>query len=360
MSATNDQVRQLITQRAADWFVANRAGMTPEQRQSFTDWLKTSPVHVEEYLAIAVIGRDLRRACTLTAHSVDALIERARNDDDSTIESLRPLRDPKTNDGVRRGWRFTVVAMSFALLLTSALVLFYKRTPAPTASLIDEVTTSHYQTGHGQQRSYLLADRSVVHLNTDSGITIRYSKQERSVSLSRGEAVFDVAHESARPFRVTTNAAQIIDVGTRFDVRLTEAATLITVIEGQVEVRSASAGPNSDALHVRAGQQARVTDGGMMFPPASVDAGRATAWLHRQISFDREPLEKVAAEFNRYAMKSIAITTPELRGLRVSGIFTTDDTAAFVAFLRSLEGVQVEETATQIVVSGQSHHKGIR
>jgi transmembrane sensor len=91
-----------------------------------------------------------------------------------------------------------------------------------------------------------------------------------------------------------------------------------------------------------------------------VDAGRATAWLHRQISFDREPLEKVAAEFNRYAMKSIAITTPELRGLRVSGIFTTDDTAAFVAFLRSLEGVQVEETPTQIVVSGQSRHKEIR
>ncbi len=80
MSATDEQVRQLITQRAADWFVANRAGMTPEQRQSFTDWLKTSPVHVEEYLAIAVIGRDLRRACALTAHSVDALIERARNE----------------------------------------------------------------------------------------------------------------------------------------------------------------------------------------------------------------------------------------------------------------------------------------
>ena len=250
--------------------------------------------------------------------------------------------------------------MSFALLLTSALVLFHNHTPAPTASRVDEGTTIHYQTGHGQQRSYLLADRSVVHLNTDSDITIRYSKAQRSVSLIRGEAVFDVTHETARPFRVTTNAAQIIDVGTRFDVRIRDAATLVTVIEGQVEVRTATAGANSDALRVRAGQQALITDGGMMFPPASVDAGRATAWLHRQISFDREPLEKVAEEFNRYAMKSIEITTPELRALRVSGIFTTDDTGAFVAFLRSLEGVQVEETATRIVVSGQSHYKGIR
>jgi ferric-dicitrate binding protein FerR (iron transport regulator) len=33
----------------------------------------------------------------------------------------------------------------------------------------------------------------------------------------------------------------------------------------------------------------------------SVDAQRTTAWLHREIVFDHEPLERVAAVFNRYA-----------------------------------------------------------
>jgi ferric-dicitrate binding protein FerR (iron transport regulator) len=67
--------------------------------------------------------------------------------------------------------------------------------------------------------------------------------------------------------------------------------------------------------------------------------------------FDHEPLSLVATEFNRYASKPIEITTPALRDLQISGVFTTDDTDGFIAFLRSLEGVHVEVTATRIRVS---------
>jgi ferric-dicitrate binding protein FerR (iron transport regulator) len=57
------------------------------------------------------------------------------------------------------------------------------------------------------------------------------------------------------------------------------------------------------------------------------------------------------AEFNRYAAKPIEVATPALRNLQISGVFSTDDTDAFIAFLRSLKGVQVEVNATQIRVT---------
>jgi transmembrane sensor len=82
-----------------------------------------------------------------------------------------------------------------------------------------------------------------------------------------------------------------------------------------------------------------------------VDAQRSTAWLHRQITFEHEPLERVAGEFNRYSSKPIEIASPGLRKLEISGQFATDDTEAFVAFLRSLQHVRVEVTATRIIVS---------
>jgi transmembrane sensor len=85
--------------------------------------------------------------------------------------------------------------------------------------------------------------------------------------------------------------------------------------------------------------------------PMTVDAQRTTSWLHRQINFDRVPLGRVAAEFNRYAPKPVEITTARLRDLEISGVFSTDDTEEFIAFLRSLEGVRVEITATRILVS---------
>jgi transmembrane sensor len=69
-----------------------------------------------------------------------------------------------------------------------------------------------------------------------------------------------------------------------------------------------------------------------------------------QIAFDHEPLEKVAAEFNRYSPKPIEIATPGLQKLEIRGVFTTDDPDAFIAFLRSLKGVRVEVTETRIRV----------
>jgi transmembrane sensor len=362
MSASDEQIRQMITQRAADWFVANRAGMTPEQRRSFIDWLKISPIHVEEYLAIAALGRNLRQACSAAARSVEDLIEYARTEKEARTRWVSPLRNHGESLDRWQGRRYAGVAVSCVLLLTGAAALFYNHHRSPlVASPTEEVVTSHFQTGHGQQQSYTLADGSVVHLNTDSDITIRYSQTQRAVSLNRGEAVFAIRHQRARPFQVTARTVQVTDVGTRFDVRLQETATLITVIEGAVEVRpDAASKTKSSGLQVRAGQQVVIDGGGMMRTPTSVDAGRATAWLHRQISFEREPLEQVAAEFSRYALKSIEITTPTLRSLRISGVFTIDDTAAFVAFLRSLEEVQVQETATQIVVSPRGISKEVR
>jgi ferric-dicitrate binding protein FerR (iron transport regulator) len=43
--------------------------------------------------------------------------------------------------------------------------------------------------------------------------------------------------------------------------------------------------------------------------------------------------------------------TPELRQLEITGIFSVEDSEEFVAFLRSLDGVQVDVTDTRIRVS---------
>ena len=104
-------------------------------------------------------------------------------------------------------------------------------------------------------------------------------------------------------------------------------------------------------IEVAAGQQLRVDNGS--WPPTytPVDTQRATAWLRRQIVFENEPLEAVAAEFNRYATTPIEIDSPALRTLAVSGVFAADDTESFIAFLRSLEGVQVDVSPTRIRVS---------
>jgi ferric-dicitrate binding protein FerR (iron transport regulator) len=66
-----------------------------------------------------------------------------------------------------------------------------------------------------------------------------------------------------------------------------------------------------------------------------------------------QPLEQIAAEFNRYNQTPIEINSANLRSLQVTGVFGANDTESFVAFLRSLDGVQVEVTPTRIRVSSK-------
>jgi transmembrane sensor len=217
-----------------------------------------------------------------------------------------------------------------------------------------EAIAVHFATRHGEQLTQRLADNSVLHLNTDSAVRVRYGNHQRSVELTAGQASFDVVHDANRVFQVRAGSAEITDLGTSFDVRLEDSTTVVTVVAGRVAVGRSPSSHNLAATPVElsANQQLRVGENAWPAQAVTVDASRSTSWVQGKLSFDNETLERVAAEFNRYTSKTIEIATLGLRKLRISGVFATDDTDAFIAFLRSLKGVRVEVTETHILVSG--------
>jgi len=343
MSAT-DKVRASIAEEAAEWFVANRHGRPdPAQRESFAGWLKTSPVHVEEYLGVALVAQDLRQAAQ-PGVSVEELVAEARSADATKVQHIAtdPPRGLERTPGIR--WRF--VAAAVVMLAAAAVGLLWWSS--------DSAPEIRYATRHGEQLTQRLPDNSVLRLDTDTAVTVRYGRAQRRVEVSRGQVLFEVAHDAGRPFRVVAGPAEVMDVGTRFDVYLQHSSTLVTVLEGEVTVALAMAAHSAPApggaVAVHAGEQIRVTDGTLPSSATPADMQRSTAWLRRQIIFEQEPLETVAAEFNRYSATTIEIETPSLRALAISGTFSADDTESFVAFLKSLDGVRVDVTATRVRV----------
>src|SRR5215472_6114615 len=243
MSAREGQVRSLIAQDAADWFVASRAGLTANERNGFATWLKASPVHVEEYLALEVIGRDLGKACEASQYSIDELLARALHEQDTPV---RPFW-PRLVEGLRTpSPRWQTAALSVAALgvVSLGLLVLWNLRPIAHVSTPAAVTTLHFETRHGEQQIHRLADNSILHLNTDTAVTVRYGDNERLVVLTSGEAEFEVAHAPERPFRVLAGRAEIMDLGTKFDVRLKDKSTLVTVVEGRIAV-GLSASPES-------------------------------------------------------------------------------------------------------------------
>jgi len=361
MSTNEERLHDLIAQQAAEWFVANRAGLSEREREAFTAWLNASPVHVEEYLALAAIARDLREAGADSKSSVDSIVARAQAGEDWPVRPLWPSVLLTGRAPLPARWRAAAVTAAVFAVVSVGLIAWWNFGLAPRGLAPDTLATLHFQTRHGEQQTRRLPDGSILRLNTDTAVAISYSKSECIVMLTSGEADFEVAHEPRRPFRVFAGSAEVIDIGTQFDVRLERDLTVITVIEGRAAVgpssmlrgRGTNAGQESLVrfVELHADQQISVAQGVWPAAPIAVDAHRTTSWLRRQIMFDHEPLSLVATEFNRYASKPIEITTPALRDLEISGVFTTDDTDGFIAFLRSLEGVHVEVTATRIRVS---------
>ena len=361
MTPSEEQIRAAVAQQAGTWFIANQSGSLEQaERAAFVAWLKASPIHVEEYLGVALIAHDLPAAMDEPDLPLESLLELARADDTNGVVALEPpmrVRDvPSKRISRPRLWSFATSTASVVLVL-AASALWWAR----DGELLG--LPRAYETAHGEQSVIQLPDGSELHLNTDSAVTVRYSRSERVVEIARGQALFTVARNDHRRFRVAAGHAHIIAAGTRFDTYRTPDRTIVTVVEGSVAVLAGQPPPPGvtglppDALRVNAGYQVHVDTRGVSAQPMPVDVQQAVAWQQGKIAFEQRPLGEVADEFNRYGSIPIEIDDAALRALPISGVFDAYDVDSFVAFLQTIDGVRVERTAARIRVFSVSSQK---
>jgi transmembrane sensor len=346
VSPSDDEIREAIAEQASEWFTENRSGpLDNKESTRFMAWLKASPIHVEEYLRIAALAPDLEAAAKTNRTPRETLLERARNESDGILSFDRAGRGQLPALSRRRRSPAWSLAAAAALAVVAVTTVWSMRNGERFGLPLS------YSTVRGEQRVQRLPDGSVLHLNTDSAVTVRYSRSERLVSLDRGQALFEVARQDSRRLRVQMDRGGVVAVGTQFDVYRKSDTTTVTVVEGSVEVYSGGAPPPAGAepwVHVNLGDQLDIGD--RIGASRHVDARAAVAWLQRQIAFQDEPLGEVAAEFNRYGPITVEIDDASLRALPISGIVDAYDTDSFAAYLATLSGVIVQKTPTRIRV----------
>jgi transmembrane sensor len=189
-----------------------------------------------------------------------------------------------------------------------------------------------YRTGTGEQATTTLADGSVLQLNTQAAIVVHYTDTTRRVDLLDGEAVFRVMKDAARPFLVQAQNGQVRAVGTEFLVKKTTDGTLVTVLEGVVEVRTTQDEQASGAsVRVEAGQHVRYGPTFGVGPVERADLRLATAWQRGKLIFESAPFGTVIEEINRYRPGRIVLLSSGLSGHPVSGVFDLDRLDSAVA-----------------------------
>lgn len=209
-----------------------------------------------------------------------------------------------------------------------------------------------FATNVGEQRDVVLADGSRVTLNTGTALAVRYTGAARSIELERGEALFAVKKDPARPFEVAAGGTLTRAIGTEFNVDLRSSKVTVSVLDGAVRISTAqsAAGAEPAMIALAKGQSAEFGIRERRLQTAQADLKRIDAWRTRRLEFSDLPLAAAVEEFNRYCTSRLVIGTPGLAGVRVSGVFRIGDTDGFLFSLQEALRVESHPAGNEIVL----------
>lgn len=293
---------------AAEWFVARRTGFHPGLERRFQAWLSAYPTHAEDYALCEVLW-------------------------EASCDAARREPEPPPATAARTPWR-PVLAAGLASLAAAAVVVW---------AYAPQTWSTHV----GEQRTILLADGSLVTLNTRTRIDVRLSRHARDIELREGEAFFEVAKDTTRPFTVHTPLGQAQAVGTQFNTYLDGDRLEVTTAAGTVLV--AGIAPGAGVL-VTAGNRADLRSGASYATLAPANLVAVLGWRVQRIDVDDAPLADVLKDFSRYTPTRIRAGSPDIAGLRVSAVLRVGDIAALETTLKGAFGLRLERRGDDLIV----------
>lgn len=309
-------------------------------RRKLLAWLKTSPQHIEEFLLATATWRQLDDVSFDQDFDIDQLLADAGDNVVSLNEThaARTASRPRHRRALtRRTWLSVAATVVAAVGAASFLAL--------------EDPVERYETGTGQQTLFTLDDGSVVHLNTRSSLTVHLTAESRDLELLQGEAMFEVAKDESRPFRVRSSDVAVEAIGTEFNVHRRTDGVQVTVVEGTVKVQSAPPGAAATsppkALVLNAGEEATSNRTGEVARIEAPNIEKHTAWREQRLVFRQDSLSAVAAEFNRYNRGQIIVEPSDLATRRITATFNAHDPDSFLAFLErdpTLEVIRTDQS----------------
>jgi transmembrane sensor len=222
-----------MEEQAANTFVQRLRGEWTEQEQAALEArLERDPAYADAYRRVEESWGEL----DTYAETPEIIARREK----SLVYARRAnARRWLTNRSSVRGWRLGMAATGVAALLVTA----WQFSPYGYRPGL-------YHTDIGEQRLVDLEDHSRIALDAKTRLQVRYTQDARLVQLLEGQAQFYVAGDPARPFKVRVGDRTIIALGTVFTVEYVERSVRVAMMEGRVAVlsgKSASAQPRGAA-----------------------------------------------------------------------------------------------------------------
>lgn len=183
-----------------------------------------------------------------------------------------------------------------------------------------------------------LDDNTAVWLNSQTELRFprNFGKHERKVYL-KGEAFFDVAHDSQRPFIVSMEQGDIRVYGTRFNLTNYDDTPLTAVlVEGSISFTP----PAGSEVKMKPSEKLTYEAEKDAISICEVDTSLYTAWVNHLFVFDGQPLEEIMNTLARWYDFKVSFASDELRHIRLSGqLYRHDDIRPLLESYEQITGL---------------------
>jgi transmembrane sensor len=299
-----------VEDQAAAWLVKRDSGKwTLKEQQALDEWLEASTAHTVAFIRLEALWNQTPQLSALRA-----------------------------GQSVTRSTHLARWVLAAGVLCAFLIASFWYLQTAGTS----------YRTPVGAIAQVPLVDGSNITLNTGSELRVTLTGAERRVRLNHGEAFFQIAKDSRRPFIVEAGESRVIAVGTAFSVWRDSEDVRVAVTEGQVSLGKS----DHNSVLLDAGSVARALRDQVTLerkPAAEIDA--ALSWRTGSLTFRDTSLADAVSEFNRYNTRKIVIEDDAIRAIRLSGKFHFTQNDAFVRLLERSFPVQAAWAADRIVLT---------
>lgn len=341
----NEPANERIETEALAWVAQMSSDeFTAKDLAAFREWVQRSPAHEKEIKAISGLWGEMNTLTDLIEPITEA---------DRVAKRLR--RKDSRRKTLGRRIAFASVSIVAALgITTTVLMPQMAQIEGPTQVAAVNVPIV-FKSVVGEQQVHTLSDGSVITLNTNSHIDVDFTKNQRTVRLLKGEALFKVTKDTARPFVVVADNGIVRAVGTEFSVRLLNKRIDVVVSEGSVELSTLEPTLPSFSSKINlkrdvkkmaslgiitAGQTAKIEDSEAkveLHAVAEIDA--KLSWKSGRLEFLGKPLDEVVSEVGRYTNLQIIIDDPEIQKLSFGGAFNVGETDVLFRTLDSQYGI---------------------
>lgn len=321
-----------LKEQAIAWVVRRHSGTwSAADAQALEDWLARSAVHRQTYEQVQQLWTGL-----------GALESRAGSDLAAARAGTKKNR-----------WPFQLrTAAAVALGLAGVLVFLV----VATNGWFQE-PKQFYRTAKGERQSVTLDDGSRIELNTDTALTVRYSRQGRVVQFERGEAFFTVVHDRDHPFEVLAGRGRIRDLGTQFDVLQRGSEISVAVLDGRVDVATTG---SQAPRPVNAGYWLAYGTTGELRAAEPFDRDTLMAWREGKLVFRSVALKDMVEQITRYHDVSILVLDPTLKQLKVSGSFGTEDLALMLTAIETTLPVKITRVNAGMILIAAADDQSYR